>query len=62
VRNYLQNNSPVTSELDGRISQGAAPAELPISGGVPANPWPALLVGLALLCLGLRLRRQTNFG
>ena len=62
VRNYLQSNSPVMAQLDGRISQEEAPAELPTSGGVPANPWPALLVGLALLCLGLRLRRQTNFG
>ncbi len=59
VRTYLQAHRPVTAQLDGRITQGAAPAELPVSGGLLANPWPALLLGLALLSLGLLLRRRT---
>jgi 5'-nucleotidase / UDP-sugar diphosphatase len=60
VRNYLQANSPVTAQLDGRMSQGAAPAALPTTGGVPASPWPNLLLGLALISLGLLLRRRAT--
>jgi hypothetical protein len=43
---------------DGRMSQAAAPADLPPSGGVPATGWPHVLLGLALTSLGL-LRRRT---
>ncbi|HXV97266.1 MAG TPA: 5'-nucleotidase C-terminal domain-containing protein [Anaerolineae bacterium] len=63
VRNYLQANSPVTAQLDGRITLGAAvaaPAALPTSGGVPAGSWPIMLLGLALISLGLLLRRHAT--
>lgn len=58
VRTYFQNNSPVSVQLDGRITQGTAPAALPATGDEPARPWPELLLGLALLSLGLLLRRR----
>lgn len=58
VRDYLQANSPITAQLDGRITSGSVPAELPASGGVLAGPWLALLFGLVLVSLGLLLRRQ----
>lgn len=58
VRTYLQNNSPVSAQLDGRITQGATPAALPTTGGEPASPWPAMLAGVALLSLGLLVRRR----
>lgn len=59
VRNYLQSHSPVTAQLDGRITSGATtPAQLPTSGGIPADPGIIVLLGLAVLCLGLLLRRR----
>ncbi|MCL4297458.1 MAG: 5'-nucleotidase C-terminal domain-containing protein [Anaerolineae bacterium] len=62
VRNYLQSHSPVTAQLDGRTTSGAAvPAELPTSGGVLADPAAIVLLGLAVLSLGLLLRRQAVY-
>jgi 5'-nucleotidase len=58
VRNYLQAYRPVSAKLDGRMSQAAAPATLPTSGGQPADPWPIILSGLALISLGLLLSRR----
>lgn len=73
VRAYLQANSPVSAELDGRITTGAAPAapapeaatapaELPASGGQPATPWLGLGAGLGLIALGLLARRRMAAG
>lgn len=59
VRNYLQSHSPITAQLDGRITSGStAPAALPTSGGEPVREWSVMLLGLALLSLGLLLRRD----
>ncbi len=59
VRAYLQNHNPVSAQLDGRITPGAlSPAALPTTGGESAHPWPEMLLGLALLSLGLLLRRR----
>lgn len=56
VRAFIQANSPVTAQLDGRISTGAV-AELPVTGGVLLPPVGVALAGLFLLTLGLWLRR-----
>ena len=59
VRAYFQAHSPVSTQLDGRITVGAAvPAALPVSGGQPGTLPLALLVGVTVLTLGLLARRQ----
>lgn len=58
VRAYLQNHNPVSAQLDGRITQGAPQATLPATGGELAGPWSVMLPGLALVSLGLLLRRR----
>jgi 5'-nucleotidase/UDP-sugar diphosphatase len=59
VRTYFQANSPVSAQLDGRITVGAAaPAALPQSGGQPVALPLSVLLGATLLALGLLARRQ----
>jgi 5'-nucleotidase len=66
VRAYIRANSPVSAQLDGRISSGAAapgpaegPAQLPRTGGeLPAAVVFALIGGL-LLALGWGARRRS---
>jgi 5'-nucleotidase / UDP-sugar diphosphatase len=64
VRAYIRSNSPITAQLDGRISSGAAqpapanqPAQLPRTGGNDANSWLVVLAAVGLLALGLGVRR-----
>ena len=57
VRSFIQANSPVTAKLDGRISAGT-PAQLPATGGSPAGPEGALLVGALLVAAGLLVPRR----
>ncbi len=58
VRKVLQSGSPVSAQLDGRISVGAAPAQLPVSGGQPITAWAVVIAGLCLISLGLLVKRQ----
>jgi 5'-nucleotidase len=66
VRAYIQANSPVSAQLDGRISSGAVapppaegPAQLPRTGGeLPAVVAFAVIGGL-LLALGWGARRRS---
>jgi 5'-nucleotidase len=59
IRQYLQANSPVAAQLDGRITVGAAaPAELPASGGTRPIPWAVPTLGFCLIVLGLAARRN----
>lgn len=61
VRAYFQANSPVSAQLDGRITVGAAtPPALPVAGGQPVALPLAVLVGVILLTLGLLARRQAT--
>ncbi len=57
VRAYIQANSPVTAQLDGRMSSGPAAAQLPATGGVSLPPAGIGLAGLFLVTLGVLLRR-----
>jgi 5'-nucleotidase / UDP-sugar diphosphatase len=65
VRAYIRANSPVTAQLDGRITSGEAqpaqsaqPAQLPRTGGAGAGAWVAVLIGICLLALGVGARRR----
>ena len=59
VRQYIQANSLVDAQLDGRIVTGpSAPATLPVSGGSGAAPWALPVAGLFLIVVGLLARRQ----
>ena len=64
VRKLFQDNSPVNSQLDGRISVGVAPepVTLPASGGVllpDNNSRGIVLLGLVMAALGLmKLKTQ----
>jgi 5'-nucleotidase/UDP-sugar diphosphatase len=61
IRQYLRANSPVTAQLDGRITVGAAaPAELPVSGGTTPVPWTIPTLGFCLIVLGLAARRTVQ--
>ena len=64
VRAYFQTNSPVSAQLDGRITTGApasaaAPATLPTSGG-ESLPWLPLTMalGILLFALGMWVRHR----
>jgi 5'-nucleotidase len=61
VAEYITANSPVSPAVEGRITQSteAAPAELPVTGGVPI-PVPIVLTaaGFALAGTGLLVRRR----
>ncbi len=57
VRAYIQTNSPVSAQLDGRIVTGP-PSALPDSGGAGPAPWVLPLIGLGLIALGLLARRR----
>ncbi|MGD9047959.1 MAG: bifunctional UDP-sugar hydrolase/5'-nucleotidase [Anaerolineae bacterium] len=59
VRSFIQENSPVTASLDGRLATGAptAPEEVPDTGGKPVGPLTVLLVGVILVAAGLLQRR-----
>jgi 5'-nucleotidase / UDP-sugar diphosphatase len=65
VRAYIRANSPVSAQLDGRISSGAAvpapadlPAQLPRTGGELPLAAVVALVGGLLLALGWSARRR----
>lgn len=65
VRAYIRANSPITAQLDGRISSGAAqpapanqPAQLPRTGGNDTGSWALALIALVALMLGLEARRR----
>jgi LPXTG-motif cell wall-anchored protein len=62
VRTFIQENSPVTVSLDGRLAEGAPAAaeELPATGGQPVSPLVVLLLGALLLAAGLLLRRTVS--
>jgi 5'-nucleotidase len=61
VRSFIQENSPVTASLDGRLATGAAasPEAVPEAGGEPVGPLTVLLVGVIFVAAGLLQRRVT---
>ena len=60
VRSFIQENSPVTASLDGRLDAVAPtpPEEVPETGGQPVGPLTVLLVGATLIAAGLLQRRM----
>jgi hypothetical protein len=63
VAEYIGTSSPVSPEVEGRITAQAAPGALPPSGGVPteaALPGVVIVLGLMLVALGLHVRRQES--
>jgi 5'-nucleotidase len=67
VRAHIAASSPVSAQLDGRISSGAPalapeqrPAELPRTGASPALALIAALLGGILTLLGLGVRRRAG--
>lgn len=65
VRAYIQANSPVSAQRDGRIVIGAAqpapaeqPAELPRTGAAADGALLMLLIGVVVVALGLGARRM----
>jgi 5'-nucleotidase/UDP-sugar diphosphatase len=67
VRDHFRDHSPVTAQLDGRITLGAAPvlvaveqapATLPESGGALPDPRVVFTLGLCMTALGLLKRRK----
>ena len=63
VAEYIGANSPVSPSVEGRITVKEAPADLPTSGGIPAEaalPGVAIVVGLLLVASGLYVRRQES--
>ncbi|MBN1994774.1 MAG: 5'-nucleotidase C-terminal domain-containing protein [Anaerolineae bacterium] len=59
VTKYLQANSPVSAQLDGRMTIGEAPLTLPESGGRGPEGWIAPALGIGLLVLGLAAARRS---
>jgi 5'-nucleotidase/UDP-sugar diphosphatase len=69
IREHIRNNSPVSAQLDGRITFGApaeepaaetpapVPAELPRTGG-ENNLAVILLAGCAIIAMGIGIRRR----
>ncbi len=64
VRKFIQNNSPISAELDGRITADPAaaetPATLPVSGATESIPWPWMVSGTTLVIGGLFIRRRVK--
>ena len=61
VAEYIGNQSPVSPAVEGRITQGETPAELPTTGGLIPTVEPAyLLVGFGLFALAWAIRRRQN--
>jgi 5'-nucleotidase/UDP-sugar diphosphatase len=61
VAEYIGNQSPVSPAVEGRITQGEAPAELPTTGGVIPTVEPAyFLVGFGLFALAWAIRRRQH--
>jgi 5'-nucleotidase/UDP-sugar diphosphatase len=62
VRKFIQANSPVNVQLDGRIVTGPPaeqpPTTLPATGGSGVAPWPLPFVGVLLIALGVLTRRK----
>lgn len=62
VRKFIQANSPVNVQLDGRIVTGPSaeslPTTLPATGGSSVAPWPLPFVGVLLIALGVLTRRR----
>jgi len=59
VAEYIGNQSPVSPTVEGRITPGEAPAELPTTGGVIPIVEPAyFLVGFGLFALTWAIRRR----
>jgi 5'-nucleotidase / UDP-sugar diphosphatase len=62
VRKFIQANSPVNAQLDGRIVTGPPaeqpPTTLPATGGSGVSPWPLPFVGVLLIALGVLTRRK----
>jgi 5'-nucleotidase len=59
VRTYIQTQSPINAQLDGRITTGQAPAALPVAGGSNTSLWPLLILGALFIVVGLSARRRT---
>jgi 5'-nucleotidase/UDP-sugar diphosphatase len=64
VRKFIQANSPVNVQLDGRIVTGPPaeqlPTTLPATGGSNAAPWPLPFIGVLLIALGVLTRRRVE--
>jgi 5'-nucleotidase len=69
VRDHFRDHSPVTAQLDGRITLGAAPVPvaveqapttLPESGGILPDPKVVFTLGLCMTALGLLKRRKVS--
>jgi hypothetical protein len=59
VRTYIQTQSPINAQLDGRITTGQAPAALPVAGGSNTSLWSLLILGALFIVVGLSARRRT---
>lgn len=58
LRLYIRNNSPINTQLEGRMSAGA-PAALPVAGGQPSTiPMILLLLGTGLAVSGVWVRQR----